>query len=291
MTVIMRDAVTMLPASDRQDFEAGILSELLYADDTLLMSENAQSLENFLRAVEVAGSRFGLSLHADKFQLMKIGCEDEVRRAGGAAIPASQQLVYLGTLISGDGKLDRELARRLGAAQAEFRALARVWRHSCLTRVRKVQIFNAMVMSKLTYALAAACPNVSELRRLDGFQNRCLRTIWGIKPAFISRVSNTEVLRLTAQRPAAAPMLKQQMLLLGKILRTPSEHPLRRACFSAGSLQPATDHYVRRVGRPCREWVKEALADAVRLFGSVERVKQAAEDTPVWTATLKRVLG
>ena len=128
MTVIVHDAVARLEPRARQLYDTGVMSELLYADDTLLISEDSQSLESMLFAIEAAGASFGLVLHSDKFQLMKIGTEGVIRRADGRVIPPSSQIVYLGSLISEDGRIEKELGRRIGAAKAEFRELARAWR-------------------------------------------------------------------------------------------------------------------------------------------------------------------
>ena len=40
-----------------------------------------------------------------------------------------------------------------------------------------------------------------------------------------------------------------------KVARAPNNHPLHMAAFIPGTWQPITDKYVRRVGRPRREWV------------------------------------
>ena len=50
MTVLMEDAARKLPPEDRDRLDEGSLAELLYADDTLLLSVSAKSLERFLSA-------------------------------------------------------------------------------------------------------------------------------------------------------------------------------------------------------------------------------------------------
>ena len=39
------------------------MGELLYADDTLLMSANGSCVGRFLQALQQSGANFGLSLH------------------------------------------------------------------------------------------------------------------------------------------------------------------------------------------------------------------------------------
>ena len=58
MTVLMQDAVEKLRPEDRELMRQGSLAELLYADDTLLLSVSADSLERFLEAVSTAGASY-----------------------------------------------------------------------------------------------------------------------------------------------------------------------------------------------------------------------------------------
>ena len=78
---------------------------------------------------------------------------------------------------------------------------------------------------------------------------------------------------------------------MGKVLRAPSGHPLRDACFIPHTLLPATDRYVRRVGRPSKEWVKEAIAEASLRFGSMQQVVALATCKASWNAALFANLG
>ena len=73
MSVLMHDAADMLPPEDKELLREGSLAELLYADDTLLLSVSALSLERFLNIVSTAGAMYGLELHWDKLQLLRSG--------------------------------------------------------------------------------------------------------------------------------------------------------------------------------------------------------------------------
>ncbi len=56
MTVLMHDAADSLDDVSKEVLEKGFLSDLLYADDTLLIGAEASKLENFPRAVSAAGA-------------------------------------------------------------------------------------------------------------------------------------------------------------------------------------------------------------------------------------------
>jgi hypothetical protein len=282
MTIIMSDARDQLTNADKELLEKGCLAELLYADDTLLLSVSSCSLERYLAAVAVSGARFGLELHPSKFQLMQIRTDEQVRRPDGSMITPATNMVYLGTLLTDDGRVAHELARRLGMASAAFRTLSKVWRHSSLSRTRKIQIYSAVVLSKLLYGLATAWLNTSERRRLDGFHNRCLRTIWGIKPAYISRVSNKEVLDTTGQKPITTILLKEQLLLYGAAARAPEGNVMRDATFCPRTLHPATNRYIRKIGRPRLEWADEVGKVAFQAAGSYHRLNQTIKSKTDW---------
>ena len=123
-------------------------------------------------------------------------------------------------------------------ARADFDALAKTWAHSALTWKQKPRIFESLVESKLLYAMASLTLTVAQQRKLNGFQNRCLRKIVGVPPAYISRVSNATVLSKAGHRSATDLLLKRRLQLFGKIVRLPAEHPLRRACFIPGTFTP-----------------------------------------------------
>ena len=139
-------------------------------------------------------------------------------------------------------------------------------------------MFNAVVESKMLYSLSSICLTVADTRRLDGFQNRCVRKILGIKPAFVSRVSNKVVLEKAGCQAMSDVLKGRRLQHLGKIFRQPPSHPLRQACFIGDSMQLATNRFIRRVGRPSKEWMKDACADACRIFGSIETARHHAHD-------------
>ena len=200
-------------------------------------------------------------------------------------------MLYLGSVLTSDGKVHRELSRRIGCAKADFDALAKVWTHSSLTWKRKLQIYTSLVESKLLYAMASCCLTRADERRIDGFQNRCLRKILGIKCAYVSSVSNA-VVRAKAQHPAATAILrKRRLIFFGRVLRTPSDHPLRTCCFIAGTLIPLNDFYVRRVGRPSKEWLKQVIEDVCALFASSHVANYLAAGKRHWQRAVSEKLG
>jgi len=115
-------------------------------------------------------------------------------------------------------------------------------------------MYKAVVVSRLLYGLNTAWLNVAEQRRLNGFHCRCLRKIVGIPSAYISRVSNARVLKEAKEAPLERQLLRQQLLLYGRLIRAPSADPLRKLTFIDGMDQPTTTMFVRKRGRPRNTW-------------------------------------
>ena len=151
-----------------------------------------------------------------------------------------------------------------------------------MSRVRKNDIFDTVITSKLLYGLAGAWLNTAERRRLDGFQNRCLRPIWGIAPAYFSRVSNADVLLKSGAKPLSKALIKQQLLLFGKVAREPEESPLRKSVFQGNTLDPVLGRYVRRKGRPRLEWTSEVFKLAVQAAGDYSKLCKSVQSSTDW---------
>ena len=62
-----------------------------------------------------------------------------------------------------------------------------------------------------------------ELRRIDGFQCRCLRVILKIACPFVSRVSNEEVLDRAGAVTLSTLLLRHQLMFFGEVARADDE--------------------------------------------------------------------
>ena len=122
----------------------------------------------------------------------------------------------------------------------------------------------------------------AQMRRLDGFQARCLRTILKIQPAYFSRISNESVRQTAGFERASTKLSERQMVLLGKVIRSPEGEPLRNSSFIPGTIRAATERYVRRVGRPRKEWIPVALAEAYKVTGNSSDLQALTADENKW---------
>ena len=195
-------------------------------------------------------------------------------------------MTYLGATLRADGDIKAELNKKLGLAWMDFCALEKLWNHSSVSIPRKCQFFQSIITSRLLYGLSSTWLNVASRRRLNGFQARCLRRVLRIKPSFVSRVSNQVVLEKAAQTTYESQLLRQQLILFGKVARGGADDSLRSMVFRPGSLLPAADAFVRNVGRPRSEWVKMLLPKADVLAGSRRALENLVNDELCWKAAV-----
>ena len=78
MTMLIQDAkATFL--SRRDPARTGEISELMYADDTLILATNNEDAEIYMQCIEQAGRMYGLQLNWNKLEVLPVRCEARVR--------------------------------------------------------------------------------------------------------------------------------------------------------------------------------------------------------------------
>ena len=246
-----------------------VTKDIVYADDTMILGSSAAEVQRTLHAFAVVGRQYGLELNMDKTVLLRTGSDDDVFGEDGKRVQVKASASYLGSMLCINGRPQTELTRRLGEASRLFKSLSMVWKHANISQHRKLEIFDACVTSRLLYSLESAWFLKADQDKLDGFYTRCLRAICGIKPSFISRVSNKSVLALASRKPISRQLLRQQLLLYGKIARMDHGTYIRQVLFD-GSLNIRRWHGRRRVGRPRLQWSSCVHAHAVAAAGNNE---------------------
>ena len=199
-------------------------------------------------------------------------------------------MVYLGGLLVPNGSVDAELARRIGQAIGEFKALQRVWKHASIPRKKKLQIFEACVLSKLLYSLHTLVLTKVQTRRLNAFQARCLRQICGIAPSYFSHVPNQEVLDSAGVKSLSTTLLQRQLYLFGSIARKPPGSIVRDVALEPESGQPKVWWSRRRRGRPPIAWTPHVYNHARALAGSELQLNSLLRDEAMWRRAVQHYI-
>ena len=162
--------------------------------------------------------------------------------------------------MTASGSTSSSVGRRIGEAKSSFSSLCEVWKHANISKFRKIQIYEACVISKLSFSLECECLRQADKARLNAFHCKCLRRILKVPPSWISRVSNTTVLEMAKTSHLSDKLLHNQLSLFGKIAMSPNDSLMRKLTFHPNSLQPVALY--RRQGRPRLSWQSVLYAHA-----------------------------
>jgi hypothetical protein len=161
--------------------------EVLYADDTILISTKASSMNKYLALVEEESGLLGLKLNKKKCKFIDRNRRSQLRFRDGTRLEKTESAEYLGVLLNTKAEIEEELDSRIRKAAVTWKKLKPYWRRSIASRRKKIQIWNSMIRSKVIYGLESAELKTSGLEKLNRFQLKGLRQILRMVTTFIDR--------------------------------------------------------------------------------------------------------
>ncbi|KAK3567045.1 hypothetical protein QTP86_009013 [Hemibagrus guttatus] len=130
------------------------ISSLIFADDVVLLASSGLDLQHALGRFAAECEAAGMRVSTSKSETMvlyrkKVACTLQV---GGEVLPQVEELKYLGVLFTSEGRMDREIDRRIGAAAAVMRSMYRsVVVKKELSRKAKLSIYQSIYVPTLIY--------------------------------------------------------------------------------------------------------------------------------------------
>ncbi|KAI3365904.1 hypothetical protein L3Q82_000734 [Scortum barcoo] len=94
------------------------ISSLLFADDVVLLASSSQDLQHVLERFAAECEAAGMRISTSKSEAMVLDRKRVVcpLRVSGEVLPQVEEFKYLGVLFTSEGKMEREIDRRIGAA-------------------------------------------------------------------------------------------------------------------------------------------------------------------------------
>ena len=213
----------------------GTVSDLEYADDVVLLSEDPGSLHDLLCSLDRSAAMFGMRFAPPKCKMM---LQDWVRVTPNLSIKDQfikriDKFTYLGSCITPDGSIAEELSSHIRKARLAFPNLHHLWRRNDIKLSTKGRVYSAAVRSVLLYGSETWPLTAEDVRRLSVFDHRCLRCIGKIW--WKHRISNIEV-RRRVLRPKNISVIEQlynhRLWWLGHVLCMSDNRLSRRALFA-----------------------------------------------------------
>ena len=129
------------------------ICDLLFADDAAITTHTQEDLQRLLGRFSDACRHFGLTISLAKTQVMG----QDIKEIPSLFIhnyklEVVHEFVYLGSTITDNLFIDRELNKQIGkAATTLSRLTKRVWSNNKLSDHTKVNVYKACVISTLLY--------------------------------------------------------------------------------------------------------------------------------------------
>jgi hypothetical protein len=262
-------------------YPAKYLSDLDFADDIMLTSDNLKNMQKMLLSVEKWALKVGLKINVAKTEYMLFGdWAKELSRKKGVSIKTSAGVLklvhdfkYLGSwLLNSSKDLD---ARKLCAWKAAIR-LVKVWKSATLSRRIKVNLFRACIEPILLYNATCWTMTKTLARKLDGAYSKLLR--YALNVHWKDHVTNAIVF---GDIPSASTTVKlRRLTFLGHCWRS-----------QQSALQPVSDllfwnHSGTRRKGSRANFVKILARDTDR---TTDELKSDMNDRPHWKLFIKNM--
>ena len=256
------------------------VTETQFADDAALYATTRGAFESAAAGYEEVADDFGLKLSVEKTKGMIVGDEMDVTpiQVKGVNLDIVDHFQYLGSNISRDGEVTVEIVYRIAQASRAFGCLRKpIFLDKNLSIATKRQVYKAVVLSALLYGAETWTLKALQVRRLNSFHNRCVRTILGVT-RYQQWKERTTTRRLASdfgmQETISDLVMEQQLRWLGHVGRMNEERLPKRVLF--GELRKKRPRHGTK-----KRW-RDVARSNVEAIGTGERWYSLCQDRKIW---------
>ena len=191
------------------------ISNLRYADDTILMAES-EELRSLLMQVKVESEKVGLKLNIQKTKIMASGSITSWQIDGGTVETVSD-FIFLGSKITADGDCSHKIKRRLLLGRKVITHLDSIFKSRDITLPTKVHLVKAIVFPVVMYGYESWTVKKAERQRIDVFDLWCWKRL--LRVPWTARRSNQSILKaISPGHSLEGMMLKLKLQYFGHLM-------------------------------------------------------------------------
>ena len=240
------------------------LTDLAYADDVVVLGPSFPEVQSALDNVVQFAGMIGLEINAAKTKCISAlvpSTQDLHLLVDGARVEVVESFVYLGSKCIPTGQGYADVERRINSARAAFIRLQRcLWSRREIELNTKCRIFQSIVRNVLMYGCETWPLRVSDERRLEVFDNDCLRRILRVRRA--DHVPVATLRRQCKVQSISAEILKRRLRWFGHVARRPPDELIKRCMVAESPAQ-----WRRRTGGQFRTWFSTVKKDLALVSG------------------------
>ena len=269
------------------------LTDIEYADDTVLLSRTRLSLHRFLHTLQAHSLKRGMSLNQEKCQLLAINSDlpiylidfpshpcqcDFCLAKPNPFLPKELRIEptphadYLGSVLMYNSSATADTKKRYGQAAHAAKCLHDFFRHPAISIPRKLLVHSQIVLTILLYGAESQMYLQSHLTKLNKLHYKVLRQIFNLKSSFYHKVlepsqaeCSNEYLSQLAYEYAPKLLSPSQRIISSRIAYL--GHILRHADSLEHISTFQTAHAYRRLhrkrpGHPRIHWAELTMTQA-----------------------------
>ena len=216
--------VIMQSVQEMDGFKIGgvNITNVRYADDTVVISDSEEKLQNLMNVVVAESEKKGLLINRKKSFCLVFSktlpvpqCNVQVN---GEMLEQVAEFTYLGSTVTSDGRCEKEIKRRIGIAKSTFKKMERVLTTKTINLSTRLRLMRCYVWSMLLYGSECWTINKAMQQRLEAVEMWFLRRMMRI--SWTDHVTNIDVLeRARLSRTLLKTIVTRQLRFLGHILR------------------------------------------------------------------------
>ena len=277
--VIMRDLL------EKDGIKAGgrNINNIRYADDTVLITDSEEKLQDLVPALVRASGEHGLKLNVSKTKVMVISKADNDISAnvevGGVVLEQVQRYKYLGSVVTKDGRSVEEIKTRIAIAKNAFNKVKHIVTNRSISISLRRRFIKSYVWSTMLYGCEAWTINKDMEKRIEAAEMWFFRRM--LKISWTDRVSNDVVLHRAGTKREIMKFIRQRQLrFLGHVMRS---QQLENVCMT-GRIEGQ-----RGRGRP-RVKLVDSLAKVVGGGVTPAQLLRMTETRSDWRSMVADVL-
>ena len=262
-----------------------LITELLFAYNCALLANTEEAPQHIVNHFSDAAKNFGLTVSLKKTEVLYQAPPREAYSPhisiDGTNLNAVEHLSYLGSVIPNDATVNKDLDNRSSKASSSFgRMSKRVLQSHSLRLSAKIQVYRAVVVPTLLYGVEIWVLYRKQIRLLERFHQRCLRSILGIK--WQDNVSNEKVVKRASLPSTESILLQVQLRLAGHVTRMEDVRMSKKLAFS--ELQESK----RDRGAPRKRYKDQLKRQLAQAGISHQSWQQEASDRDSWSSLVRK---
>ena len=264
---------------EREDFKA---ERLGYADDVGQSADTLQRLETIMNQWDQELSRAGLKLSYSKTEFMKIGRfpEEGDLIVNGIQLNETTEFVYLGSKITSDNLIEKEVKHRIGKFTKNLNCLYPLLKQKEIPKDVKVCIYSTILRPVLLYGSETWTLTKKLKSKIQACEMRILRLIFGVTKR--DKIRNETIRNSLNVQSILTIIEKNQLRWFGHILRMPDIRDVKRMY----QWKPTKKRPLGRPRKRFKDKIKEITSREIEDFSTVETLTQ---DRSEWRSFTRRL--